>query len=60
MATVAKCRFDLEACGGIYVDAPAVVDRNLVSGRTWHDHGKYMRSWIELLLEERGRREDGR
>ncbi len=53
MATVAKCRFDLEVCGGIYVDAPCVVDGNLVSGRTYHDHGKFMGEWIRLLLKAR-------
>jgi protease I len=26
MATVAKCRFDLEICGGIYVDEACVID----------------------------------
>ncbi|MCB1991134.1 MAG: DJ-1/PfpI family protein, partial [Geminicoccaceae bacterium] len=51
MATVAKCRFDLEVCGGIYVDQPCVVDGNLVSGRTFHDHGHYMGAWIELLRQ---------
>ena len=56
MATVPKCRFDLEAVGGTFVDEACVVDGNLVSGRTWHDHGKYMRSFIELLLRERDRR----
>ena len=55
MATVAKCRFDLEVCGGIFVDEPCVVDGHLVSGRTWHDHGKYMRHWIDLLIAERER-----
>lgn len=49
MATVAKCRFDLEACGGIYVDEPGVVDGNLVSGRTFHDNGRYLGPWIRLL-----------
>jgi protease I len=49
MATVSKCRFDLEVCGGIFVDAPCVVDGNLVSGRTFHDHGRYMGAWIKLL-----------
>jgi protease I len=49
MATVAKCRFDLEVCGGIYVDEPCVVDGNLVSGRTYHDHGYYMGEWMRLL-----------
>jgi len=55
MATVPKCRFDLEVCGGIFVDEPCVIDGNLVSGRTWHDHGRYMKHWIELLVEERRR-----
>jgi protease I len=55
MATVAKCQFDLEVCGGIYVNAPCVIDRNLISGRTWHDHGQYMKPWIELLIAERDR-----
>jgi protease I len=49
MATVAKCRFDLEVCGGIYVDEACVVDRNLVSGRTFHDHGHFMGPWIRML-----------
>jgi protease I len=57
MATVAKCKFDLEVCGGIYVNEPCVVDGNLVSGRTYHDHGHYMRPWIKLLNEERARRQ---
>lgn len=54
MATVAKCRFDLEICGGIYVDEPCVVDGNLVSGRTFHDHGHYMGHWMTLLERARG------
>lgn len=49
MATVPKCRFDLEVCGGIFVDAPSVVDGNLVSGRTFHDNGHYLGPWIKLL-----------
>ncbi len=49
MATVPKCRFDLEVCGGIFVDEPCVVDGNLVSGRTFHDHGHYMGEWMKLL-----------
>lgn len=57
MATVAKCQFDLEVCGGIYVDEPGVVDGKLVSGRTFHDNGKYLRPWIEMLIEEREARE---
>ena len=53
MATVAKCKFDLEVCGGIFVNEPCVVDGNLVSGRTYHDNGKYLRPWIEMLIKAR-------
>lgn len=49
MATVAKCRFDLEVAGGVFVDEACVVDGNLVSGRTYHDHGSYIQEWIRLL-----------
>ncbi len=55
MATVPKCRFDLEVCGGTFVDEPCVVDGNLVSGRTFHDHGQYIGPWIELLKDARER-----
>ena len=58
MATVPKCRFDLEACGGTFVDAPCVIDGNLISGRTWHDHGRYMKPWVDLLITERQRMQD--
>ena len=54
MATVPKCRFDLEVCGGIFVDEACVVDGNLVSGRTYHDHGHYVGEWIKLLKAARG------
>jgi protease I len=53
MATVPKCRFDLEVCGGIFVNEPCVVDGNLVSGRTYHDHGQFIGKWIEQLIEAR-------
>jgi protease I len=56
MATVAKCKFDLEVCGGTYVNAPCVIDGNLVSGRTYHDHGHYVGAWIKLLIAERAKR----
>jgi len=56
MATVAKCRFDLEVCGGHYVDAPCVIDGNLVSGRTYHDHGQFIGPRIKLLLQAREER----
>jgi protease I len=51
MATVAKCKFDLEICGGIYVNEPCVIDGNMVSGRTYHDSGHFVGPWIKLLDE---------
>jgi protease I len=53
MATVPKCKFDLEVCGGTFVNEPCVVDGNLVSGRTYHDHGRYVGAWIKMLREAR-------
>jgi protease I len=53
MATVPKCKFDLEICGGIFVNEPCVVDGNLVSGRTYHDNGRYLGPWIKLLRQAR-------
>jgi protease I len=53
MATVAKCRFDLEVCGGTFVDEPCVIDGNLISGRTFHDNGHFVGAWIKLLDEAR-------
>ena len=55
MATVGKCRFDLEVCGGTFVDEPCVIDGNLVSGRTYHDHGKFIGPWIAMLIEARNK-----
>jgi protease I len=49
MATVPKCKFDLEICGGTFVDEPCVVDGNLVSGRTFHDNGHYFGKFMALL-----------
>lgn len=57
LATVPKCRFDVEICGGVFVNEPCVIDRNIVSGRTWHDHGRYMKYWVEMVLEERNLRQ---
>lgn len=59
MATVPKCQFDLEVCGGIFVNEPCVVDGNLVSGRTFHDNGRYVGKWIEMLVEARERQSAG-
>ena len=56
MATVAKCQFDLEICGGIYVNEACVIDGNLVSGRTFHDNGHYVGPWIKMLEQEARKR----
>ena len=49
MATVPKCQFDLEVCGGIFVAEPCVIDGNLVSGRTYHDSGHFVGPWIKMM-----------
>jgi protease I len=56
MATVAKCRFDLEVCGGTFVNEPCVIDGNMVSGRTFHDNGQYVGPWIQMLIRARDRK----
>ena len=53
ITTVPKCQFDLEVCGGVFVDEPCVVDGNLISGRTYHDSGHFVGKWIALLEEAR-------
>ena len=53
MATVPKAKFDLEVCGGTFVDEPCVIDGNLISGRTFWDHGHYMGPWMKLLGKAR-------
>lgn len=55
MATVPKCKFDLEICGGTFVNEPCVIDGNLVSGRTYHDHGQYIGPWMKMLDEARAK-----
>ena len=49
VTTVAKCRFDAEVCGATYVDAPVVVDGNIVTARTYHDNADWMREYMKLL-----------
>ncbi len=51
LATVEKCRFDIEVCGATYVDEGCVRDGHLVSGRTWHDQHLYMREFMKMLSE---------
>ena len=56
MATVPKCRFDVEICGATFVDQGCVRDGNLVSARTWHDNALYMKEFVRMLLDARQQR----
>jgi protease I len=49
VTTVAKCRFDCEFSGGLYVDREVVVSGTLVTCRTWHDNPAWMREYLRLL-----------
>lgn len=49
LATVAKCRFDIELCGAVYVNEGCVREGNMVSGRTWHDQHLYMAEFMRML-----------
>ena len=52
MATVPKCKLDIELCGATFVDEGCVRDGNMVSGRTWHDNHLYMKEFVRMLREE--------
>lgn len=49
MATVPKCRFDVEVCGAAFVNERCVRDGNMVSGRTWHDNPYYIGEFMRML-----------
>lgn len=52
IATVPKCKLDVELCGATFVDEGCVRDDNMVSGRTWHDQHHYMREFMKMLEEQ--------
>jgi len=52
MATVAKCRLDIQLCGATYVNEGCVRWRNMVSGRTWHDQHLYMPVFMQMVAAE--------
>ncbi|GAB4158749.1 MAG: DJ-1/PfpI family protein [Planctomycetaceae bacterium] len=54
VTTVAKCELDATMVGGTYLDEPVVVDRNLVSARTWHDNTPFLKEFIKLLKKQVG------
>ena len=49
VTTVAKCALDATTAGATYVDAPCIVDGNLVSARTWHDNTPFLKEFVRLL-----------
>ena len=49
IATVTKCRRDVDPVGGIYVDDPAVVDGNLHSWKTYHQAPIGLAAWFEAV-----------
>jgi protease I len=49
MATVAKCKLDIELCGATFVNEGCVVCGNMVSGRTWHDQHLYMPVFMKMV-----------
>src|SRR5262245_45976185 len=53
VTTVAKCALDAEQGGAKYVDKPVVVDGNLVTARTWHDYGTFMKEFMKMLAAGR-------
>ncbi len=59
MATVPKCKLDIELCGAEFVDEGCVRDGNMVSGRTWHDNHLYIREFMAMLKESSEREAKG-
>lgn len=55
LTTVAKCRYDAEFSGALYVDEPVVTDGNLVTARTFWDSAPWMREYMRLLGAHRDR-----
>ena len=53
-ATVAKCALDITQVGGEYVNAATVIDRNLISCRTWHDYSSMFKPFMALLNRAAG------
>jgi protease I len=51
MATVPKCKLDIELAGATFVNDACVRDGNMVSGRTWHDQHHYMPEFMTMLAQ---------
>lgn len=53
MATVPKCKLDIELCGATFVNEGVVRSGNMVSGRTWHDQHLYMPEFMRMMAEQK-------
>jgi len=51
VTTVAKCELDATTVGATYLNEPVIVDRNLVTARTWHDNTPFLKEFIRVLKE---------
>lgn len=60
LTTVPKCKFDVEICGGIFVDEPVVITGNMVTARTWHDNYLFMREFMKILNAARDKLRKGK
>jgi len=49
IAAYGAIRPDIEAAGAVFVDAPVVVDRNLVTSRGWPDLPYFMPQFLKVL-----------
>jgi len=49
ITTIPKCQFDAEVCGATYVDAPVVVDGNIITARGARDGWQWMREYLKAL-----------
>ncbi len=49
MATIPKCKFDVEVCGATFLDEGCVRCGNMVSGRGWFDQHLYMPEFMRML-----------
>jgi protease I len=56
VATVAKCRLDVENAGGTYVNKDVVVDGNIISARDYDDCGPWMREFMAAVNKHRSDR----
>ena len=52
MATIPKCRLDIELCGATFIDEGCVRDGNMVTGRGWFDQHLYMPEFMKMLKEQ--------